>query len=63
MEDQCCICGKALSNQEFKRIRIDAAVQQFRCCKESACRAAVARMNKAIAKRQIEKWGSKLVNV
>jgi hypothetical protein len=62
MEDKCCICGKALSNHGFKRIQIDADdVQQFRCCKESTCTAAVARMKKAIAKRQREKWGSELI--
>jgi hypothetical protein len=61
MEDKCCICGKPLTNHEFRRIHIDAAVEQFCCCKKSFCRAAVARMKKAIAKRQIEKWGSKLI--
>jgi hypothetical protein len=62
MEDKCCICGKALSNRGFNRISINAdTVRQFRCCNESICRAAVARMKKAIVKRQIEKWGSKLI--
>jgi hypothetical protein len=61
MEDKCCICGKALAESEFKSIRIHTAVEQFRCCKKSTCKAAVTRMKKAIARRQIEKWGSELV--